>query len=477
MVGRAAGWAVALASLLVEARAAPGWLSRSRKPTAPAVAASADAGASTDFLILLSMISLSSCLLAVVVCRILAAVARRQGYLGNTGHRHAGTHLVRRAATGRATHSGPPSKGGSGDQGVPDSPVTSEVTSEISVDEYDFVADGAADGAAGTVGCTSGLRPTSLEHAAGAHHAWAPINWRTVKLRIRGYRRHKRKGPTPRPLLPCCGVDLLQGEHKVFSDGLVDAACLPPEIAAAAAEPWPVPSRPLTPADESGRDGSGRDGSARDGSAPPDSTGGDADANGPPAPAPAPALPHFLAVSISMPRYSGPNADGPNVRYQVFHRVPPGLRSDAATSPAARMLCEFLDAAHDGHAKPGDPFYDRFKVIVRMCSLDGGIRSPFLRKMVDWFNGKPMLWRFFGVWGDCTRRGHVVFLNLDFCTGGRLKNAAFSEGAKGLDSATFDMGWTLEARTDDEMPEVHRAPHTPRTRPAHAPHTPRTRPL
>ena len=36
-------------------------------------------------------------------------------------------------------------------------------------------------------------------------------------------------------------------------------------------------------------------------------------------------------------------------------------------------------------------------------------------EMVDWFNGKPMLWRFFGVWGDCGRRNGVVTVNLDFC--------------------------------------------------------------
>jgi len=26
-----------------------------------------------------------------------------------------------------------------------------------------------------------------------------------------------------------------------------------------------------------------------------------------------------------------------------------------------------------------------------------------------------MLWRFFGVWGDCGRRNGVVTVNLDFC--------------------------------------------------------------
>ena len=99
-------------------------------------------------------------------------------------------------------------------------------------------------------------------------------------------------------------------------------------------------------------------------------------------------------------------------------------------------------------------FYDRFKVIARARCLDMHV-GFFLRKMIDFFNGKPMLWRFFGVWGDCRRSGNVVFLNLDFCTGGRLKNAAFHEGVKGgFQNVTFDISWTLEARSDDEMPET-----------------------
>ena len=32
--------------------------------------------------------------------------------------------------------------------------------------------------------------------------------------------------------------------------------------------------------------------------------------------------------------------------------------------------------------------------------------------------GKPMLWRFFGVWGKCLRRGGVVIVNMDFQTVG-----------------------------------------------------------
>jgi hypothetical protein len=38
---------------------------------------------------------------------------------------------------------------------------------------------------------------------------------------------------------------------------------------------------------------------------------------------------------------------------------------------------------------------------------------------------------------------------------GRLKNSAFAEGvAGGLQNLTFDVAWTLEARTDAEMPEI-----------------------
>ena len=119
------------------------------------------------------------------------------------------------------------------------------------------------------------------------------------------------------------------------------------------------------------------------------------------------------------------------------------------------------------------------QVIARMVREDRHSTNSFLRLMIDRFNGKPMLWRFFGVWGDCgcrapgprcrpgsathdclsmlpaaprtrgelqsrsvpikrlrrsretqlkTRgvpppgRGAVATVNLDFCTGGRVKN-------------------------------------------------------
>ena len=237
----------------------------------------------------------------------------------------------------------------------------SPALSNADVEDIEFPIDD--DNEFGIIGCTSGLRPTSLEHSATARHAWAPINWRTIKLRVGpDYKRLKRKRPTSRPLLPCSGVDILQGERKVFSDGKLDASCLPPEVAAAATEPTP----PRTPSDS--------DRSTVDGSS-------SATSSEMP-------LPKFLAVSISMPRYSGPSVDGSNVRYHVFHQVPPTLRDDASASPAARLLCEFLDGSAEGHAAAESKFYDRFKIIVRMCSLDGGIKSPFLRKMVDWFNGK-----------------------------------------------------------------------------------------
>ena len=40
------------------------------------------------------------------------------------------------------------------------------------------------------------------------------------------------------------------------------------------------------------------------------------------------------------------------------------------------------------------------------------------------------------------------------CTGGRLKNSAFAEGIRsGFGLCVFDISWTIEARSDDEMPE------------------------
>ena len=122
-----------------------------------------------------------------------------------------------------------------------------------------------------------------------------------------------------------------------------------------------------------------------------------------------------------MPRYSGPSVDGSNTLPRL-PQVPPTY----ATTPRRlrhTIALRVFGQVGEGHAAASK--FDRFKIIVRMCSLDGGIKSPFLRKMVDWFNdeyrslkysqsgltcslasptplstlfaGKPMLWRFFGV--------------------------------------------------------------------------------
>ena len=261
-------------------------------------------------------------------------------------------------------------------------------------------------------GTAAALRAVTAEAVAHAHHAWAPIAWESIKLRVGpDYKRKKKKAPTAAPLLPCVGVELLRAEQKVYSDGHVDAACLPPEVAAAAAEPTP-PHRPSA--------------------------------------ATPPPLPRFLVVNVHVPSYGGPEPDGPNLRIAFVLAVPPDLRSEPTS--AARLLCDFLDGSASGHTDPAGAFYDRFKVIVRSVNVDVPY-SFFLRKMVEWFNGKPMLWRFFGVWGSCKRRGAATFVDLDFCTGGRLKNSAFAEGIQHGSNLTFDISWTLEARSDEEMPE------------------------
>ena len=55
---------------------------------------------------------------------------------------------------------------------------------------------------------------------------------------------------------------------------------------------------------------------------------------------------------------------------------------------------------------------------------------------------------------SCRRRGAATFVNLDFCTGGKLKNMAFAEGVRCSNhNLVFDISWTLEARSDEEMPE------------------------
>ena len=253
------------------------------------------------------------------------------------------------------------------------------------------------------------LPMVSADKVDSARGVWAPMDWTSIMLRIGpNYRKHRQKAATEAPLLPCVGLQLMRCESKVYSDGCVDLACMPPEVAAAAAEPTHIGSGP-------------------------------------------PPLPRFMIVTFCMPRYSGSAADGPTLRFTYVYAIPPELRSEPGA--AAAMACEFFDGSASGHCDEESHFYDRFKVIARALQVDKPM-GPFLRKMVQWFNAKPMLWRFFGVWGNCLRRGGVTFVNLDFCTGGRLKNRAFFEGlALARNTVVFDLAFTLEARGDDDMPE------------------------
>ena len=62
-----------------------------------------------------------------------------------------------------------------------------------------------------------------------------------------------------------------------------------------------------------------------------------------------------------------------------------------------------------------DQVRSRVRVRVRVkATVTVGLALPLpLIVNLTQFNGKPMLWRFFGVWGDCARRNGVVMVNLD----------------------------------------------------------------
>jgi hypothetical protein len=102
------------------------------------------------------------------------------------------------------------------------------------------------------------------------------------------------------------------------------------------------------------------------------------------------------------------------------------------------------------------------RCIARLLSPDlekvanRGAKGMLVRRLSRYFNGKPMLWRFFGVWGNCVRCGAAQFINMDFCSGGAIKNAAFFEGLKYLhkERIVWELSFTLEGRAQrDEMPE------------------------
>ena len=258
----------------------------------------------------------------------------------------------------------------------------------------------------------SGVRCVPATEFETAAHAWGPLQWETIRLRVGpNYRRNKQKAFTGAPMLPCVGMDFFQTERKAYVEEGRSVSYMPPEIIAAASEPsvWTAATPALQPV-----------------------------------------LPRFVVISTYVPQYSSSAPDGPNCTFIMYLEVPADLREHA--DPAAKMLCDFLDGAHSGHTDPGGQFFDRFKVIARLRHID---HKPnwFIRTMIDSFNAKPMLWRFFGVWGQCRREGRVVFIDCDMCTGGRLKNSAFFEGQRSGIGHVTDLSWTLEARGDEEMPE------------------------
>ena len=236
-------------------------------------------------------------------------------------------------------------------------------------------------------------------------HSWGDVVWSTLQLRDGpNYKRNRIKRPALPPLLPVVGMEAFRSPRKTFTDCSEEqASCMPPEVLEAARSTA--------------------------------TTG----------------LPRFLIISVNVPSYAGPAPDGPVVKFAVYFAVPPSIASEP--SGAARLLCEFLRGAASGHRDPGSNFYDRFKVICRLVSAETQASSTSLRGMISRFNGKPMLWRFFGVWGNCVRRGAVVAVNLDFCTGGRVKNAALLQCVQRSGGFVVDMSWALESRSDAEMPE------------------------
>mmetsp|Transcript_5208 Transcript_5208/g.8742 ORF Transcript_5208/g.8742 Transcript_5208/m.8742 type:complete len:341 (+) Transcript_5208:146-1168(+) len=250
------------------------------------------------------------------------------------------------------------------------------------------------------------LRRVERHKALEAVHAWSGPHWDLPPVSLRcgpDYPKHKLKRPTGEPLLCCTAAEAFRTDCKIFSEGIKthSSYLLPSCYHATAASA---------------------------------ST----------------SLPKWLVISALMPTYTGSAADGPCIKWMLYFEIPTSLESDA--SAAGALLRDFLLGSASGHSDSASYFYDRFKVIVRQLASNEPL-GPFLKRAVRWFDGKPMLWRWFGVWGNCIRNGDVTFLNLDFCTGGRLKNQAFARGAPKLRNFVVEFSFTLEARTDAEMPE------------------------
>ena len=150
-------------------------------------------------------------------------------------------------------------------------------------------------------------------------------------------------------------------------------------------------------------------------------------------------------------------------------------KTRARRPPAAARVPQRRGGRQPGK---GDRFFDRLQVIGKL--LPGGMTSElfesdfFLRRMLEAFNGKPMLWRWFGVWGG-ERAGGVVNLGLDFCTAAASRTRVRRGMPAGEGKALWDLSFTLEARTTPRSSASPAAPPSAACTPRRCTRSPRTR--
>eukprot|EP00039_Didymoeca_costata_P016089 m.281997 g.281997 ORF g.281997 m.281997 type:complete len:302 (-) comp16336_c0_seq24:1067-1972(-) len=224
------------------------------------------------------------------------------------------------------------------------------------------------------------------------------------KVRQKGYSKHKRKDESEAPLFIPVGMDVIAVENKITCVGNhVELPDLPEDL-----------KHPV---------------------------------NG---------VPPYFIVNVMLPRYepdlnlfSKNKVDGPNFSVIIYLLMTPETRASlqnlSEAPPAVRLLKRFIE--DDSPA-----IRDRFKFMANTLNSEDVDMGMVVRKLVVDYNMKPVLSR--PQHSFHTDNKLYFEVDVDVNIFGYLPCKTFATLRPVVDKLVLDVGFTIEGREDDELPET-----------------------
>jgi hypothetical protein len=145
--------------------------------------------------------------------------------------------------------------------------------------------------------------------------------------------------------------------------------------------------------------------------------------------------------------------DGPGVSLVFYFKIRENFCSmlqnpdTTKEGPAANLFANFCKEAPEMHGDPDDTWRGRFKVIVNCTNID----EYGLPNFITSYNGKPVLIR---QTGSVYRGDNYVEQDINCHAFGMVARKALGILLEKFPYMLFDIGFCIESRDDDEMPEA-----------------------